>query len=46
MRGRTRIIIKRMCCIGGIGISNKNKNSLENDSPEPHIPNKFYYTWY
>ena len=34
-----------MCCIGGIGISNKNKTRLENDSPEPYIPNKFYDEW-
>ena len=34
-----------MCCIGGIGIYNKNKPLLENDSPEPYIPNKFYDAW-
>ena len=45
MRGRTRSSLKRMCCIGGIDISNKNKTRLENYSPEPYIPNKFYDEW-
>ena len=45
MRGRTRSSLKRMCCIGGIGISTKNETCSENDFKQNNIPNKFYDAW-
>ena len=45
MRGITRSSLKRMCCIGGIGISTKNETCSENDFKQNNIPNKFYDAW-
>ena len=46
MRGRTMRILKIMCFIGGIVISNNDETHSENYSTEPYIPNKFYDEWY